>query len=118
MMNSVHFMLLNRELELNEIIEKLTPSVSLEDNMLLHAAETELSEIKMTQQILNDYEAEQFLIANKDETSFLDVLKQKPNPIDLPEIPINVGKHQRYPNQSPNKSINSTHYRKTSHSSS
>ena len=60
MMNSVHFMLMNREIELNYIIEKLTPSVSLEDNMLLHAAETELSEIKMAQQILNDYEAEHF----------------------------------------------------------
>lgn len=60
MMNSVHFMLMNREIELNYIIEKLTPSVSLEDNMLLHAAESELSEIKMAQQILNDYEAEHF----------------------------------------------------------
>ena len=60
MMNSIFFMLENRELELNEIITKLTPSISLEDNMLLHAAELELSEIKMAQKILNDYEAENF----------------------------------------------------------
>lgn len=60
MMNSVFFMLMNREIELVKIIKKLTPSVSLEDNMLLHAAETELSELKMAQQILNDYEAEHF----------------------------------------------------------
>lgn len=112
MMNSVHFMLLNRELELNEIITKLTPSDKLTDVMVLSLAETELSEIKMAQQILNDYEAEHFLIANKEETSFLDVLKQKPNPIDLPEISINVGKHQRYSTNPTNEPINSNHYRK------
>ncbi len=60
MMNSVHFMLLGRELELNEIITKLTPSDKLTDVMALSLAETELSEIKMAQQILNDYEAEHF----------------------------------------------------------
>lgn len=60
MMNSVHFMLADREAELMKKIEKLTPSTRIEDNIALHAAESELSEIKMARQILDEYEAEHF----------------------------------------------------------
>lgn len=60
-MNSVHFMLADRELSLLNIIEKLNRSaVSVEDHISLHAAESELSEIKMARQILDEYEAEHF----------------------------------------------------------
>ena len=60
MMNSVFFMLVNRSSVLNEIMTKLYTSAKLTDVMVLSLAETELSEIKMAQQILNDYEAENF----------------------------------------------------------
>lgn len=54
-------MLADRELRLLNTIDELNRSaVSVEDHMLLHAAESELSEIKMAQEILNDYEAEHF----------------------------------------------------------
>jgi hypothetical protein len=56
-------MLANREIELNEIITKLTPSDKLTDVMLLSYAETELSELKMAEQILNEYIHDNFPIA-------------------------------------------------------